>query len=110
MLKRIGLPVLALTAMLVLVPVPKASAGVRVGVVVGTPVYTYPAYPYPTYPYNYAGYNAYPACTYPTPAYGYSYGYWRDHARGRREHECREHEWHEYERHEHEGWGRGYHR
>jgi hypothetical protein len=59
MLKKLGIPVLALVAMLTLVSPPKANARVRFGVTVGSPYYyTYPA-PYPyvySYPYSYYGY------------------------------------------------------
>src|SRR5579864_8351583 len=53
MLKKIGLPFLALAALLMVVPAQKANAAVRFGVVVGGPVYAYPAYPGPyAYPYS----------------------------------------------------------
>jgi hypothetical protein len=44
MLKKIGLPVIALLGMLAMAP-HQANAAVRIGVVVGTPAYAYPAYP-----------------------------------------------------------------
>jgi hypothetical protein len=44
MLKKIGLPVIALLGMLAMAP-HQANAAVRIGVVVGAPAYTYPAYP-----------------------------------------------------------------
>jgi hypothetical protein len=82
MLKKLGIPVLALVAMLTLVSPPKANARVRFGVTVGSPYYyTYPA-PYPyvySYPYSYYGYPR-------TYVYGgwyhrhhdhYRHGYWR---------------------------------
>jgi hypothetical protein len=50
MLKKIGLPVIALLGMLAVAP-HQARAGVRFGVAIGAPVYTNPAYPaYPVYP------------------------------------------------------------
>ena len=111
MLKKIGFPMLGLAAMLMLAPLPKASAGVRAGVVVGGPAYAYPSYPDPyAYPYSYPNYYAYPAYPYSAPSYVYPYGgYWRDHDRHEYR-ERREHEWREHERHEHEGRGRGYRR
>jgi len=44
MLKKIGLPVIALLGMLAMAPHP-AKAAVRFGVVIGRPAYTYPVYP-----------------------------------------------------------------
>ncbi|HTT66007.1 MAG TPA: hypothetical protein VMG35_29355 [Bryobacteraceae bacterium] len=44
MFKKIGLPVIALLGMLAMAP-HQAKAAVRIGVVVGRPVYTYPVYP-----------------------------------------------------------------
>ncbi|MGA2131602.1 MAG: hypothetical protein ABSH50_04730 [Bryobacteraceae bacterium] len=44
MLKKIGLPAIALLGMLAFAPHP-AKAGVRFGVYVGAPVYTAPVYP-----------------------------------------------------------------
>ena len=44
MLKKIGLPVIALLGILAMAP-HAANAAVRIGVVVGAPAYTYPAYP-----------------------------------------------------------------
>jgi len=71
MLKKLGIPVLALGAIMVLIPPPRASAAVRFGVFIGGPVYGYPAYP--VYPYAGAAYvYAY--------RHGYSYRnrpYWR---------------------------------
>lgn len=42
MLKKIGLPLLAMAAMLIVMPAPQAKAGVRFGVAVGGPVYVAP--------------------------------------------------------------------
>jgi len=97
MLKKIGIPALALCAMMVLIPPPRANAAVRFGVFIGGPVYGYPAYPAPPPPPVY--YNAYPAYpVYPYAGaayvypyrYGYSYRnrpYWRGREyRGYREH------------------------
>ena len=47
MLKKVGLPLLALAALLMVMPAQKANAAVRFGVAVGGPVYAYPAYPGP---------------------------------------------------------------
>jgi hypothetical protein len=58
MLKKIGIPAIALLGMLALAP-HQAKAAVRFGVVVGAPVYTYPVYP--AYP---------PAVVVPGPVYG----------------------------------------
>jgi hypothetical protein len=88
MLKKIGIPALALLAMLVLASPPPAAAEVHFGVFVGPPAPAYPVYPgyynAPVYPYPYVapGY-AYPGYAYPAYGYGY-YGYgrgWRDHDR-----------------------------
>ena len=64
MLKKLGLPVLALAAMLALANPSKADAKVRFGVYVGTPGY----YSY-TYPNTY--YAPYPYYAYPGPVYVY---------------------------------------
>jgi hypothetical protein len=103
MLKRIGIPVIALAAMLTLFSPHQASAAVRFGVYVGAPVYrAYPpyppyAYPYPVPAYSYYGYP--PVYAYPTPYYTYSrpyvYGTWR---------------WRNHERREFGGRGRGWRR
>ena len=97
MLRRIGISLLAMAAMLILISPPQASAAVRVGVYVGAPVYTYPAHPY---------YYVYPNrddyyFRYSNPAPIYLYPRWREHRR----HEYRErrlHKWREHERREHE--------
>jgi hypothetical protein len=44
MLKKIGLPVIALLGMLAMAP-HQAKAAVRFGVAIGAPAYTYPVYP-----------------------------------------------------------------
>ena len=68
MLKRTGLAMLTLLAVLALANPPAAHAAVRFGVTVG------PQYPYPVAPYSYAyPYGYYP--DYPYPYYGYPYGY-----------------------------------
>jgi hypothetical protein len=103
MLKKIGIPVMALAAMLILMTPPQASAAVRFGVYLGGPVYAYPAYPAYAYP-NPGYYNAYPAYPYPAPAYVYPYSTWRRHEY--REFRDRRHEWREHEWREHEGRGR----
>lgn len=98
MLKKLGIPIFALAAMLFAFAPSPAKAGVHFGISVGPPVYTAP-YPYsyntyPTYPYGYYG-NAYP--------YGYSYapyyyggsgwGHWHGHDRDDWGHGWG-HEWH----------------
>jgi hypothetical protein len=61
MLKKIGLPAIALLGALAFAP-HQAKAAVRFGVVVGRPAYTYPVYP------------AYPrAVVVPAPVYGPAY-------------------------------------
>src|SRR5437867_8023698 len=74
-LKRIGLPALVLLVMLTVCSAP-ASAGVRSGVYVGAPGYTY-SYPYPVYHrYYYSTYPYYASPAYPTYTYTYrSYAY-----------------------------------
>jgi hypothetical protein len=62
-LKRLGLPTLALAGLMMFVGAPKANAAVRFGIGIGVPyAYSYPnpyyAYPY-AYPYAY-GYYGYP--------------------------------------------------
>jgi hypothetical protein len=104
MLKRIGIPVLVLLALLMVFGTPQANAAVRFGVWVNGPAYgpVYPGYPYvysDPYPYPYRTYyysRPYPYY-YSAPVYGYySRYYWRD--RRWREHERREHEWREHDR------------
>lgn len=82
MLKKIGLPMLAVAGILAFATPQKADARVRFGIGIGGPVYTAPvpvapyAYPYaapdyyatPTYPYDY-GYAPY-AYPYAAPYYG----------------------------------------
>ena|ERR1051326_8154976 len=103
MLKKIGIPVLALCAVALLVAPSRANAGVRFGVFIGGPVYAYPAYPPPPPPPQiyYNPYPVYPVYPYvaPAPVYVYPrYGfYWRGRYgyrdyRGYRRHEWREHE------------------
>jgi hypothetical protein len=80
MLKKLGIPTLALVAMLTLISPPKANARVRIGVTVGSPYYyTYQA-PYP-YVYSYPYYYSYPRPVYVYPRWHrnryYRYGYWR---------------------------------
>ena len=90
MLKKLGVPLLTLAALLFLIPAPQAKAGVRFSVVIGGPAYVAPApvYPYaypPMYPvpdyYAPGFYNAYPAYPYPAPAYVYPYANWNWHRR-----------------------------
>jgi hypothetical protein len=66
MLKKIGLPAIALLGVLAFAP-HQAKAGVRIGVTIGRPVYTYPVAP--VYP---------PVEVVPAPVYGSGYvdGVW----------------------------------
>jgi hypothetical protein len=91
MFKKIGIPIFAVLAVMVLLAPTHANAGVRFGVTVGPPVYYAPpyaySYPYPYDPYVY-GY-AYPRYyRYPYSAYPYYSGgfYWRGGGRERFEH------------------------
>jgi hypothetical protein len=105
MLKKLGIPVMALAALLLLFAPHPAKAEVHFGVYLGAPVYSYPAYPVDPYAYSYAypysDYYSYPyayATPYVAPYYGYSYrsgNNWREHER----HEFREHERHEMREH-----------
>jgi hypothetical protein len=106
MLKKVGIPLLTLVAMLLLVPVPKAIAGVRFGVIMCGPAYVAPApvYPYPAPAPGY--YNAYPAYPYSAPGYVYPYNGRRGYGyHGYPEH--RGHDWRERGPREHEAWGHG---
>ncbi len=96
MLKRLGIPMLAVVGVMLFIAAPQAGARVHfgVGVVIGPPVYTYPPPPY-VYPFP----NPYPPYAY---GYGYPYvygapyvygGYWRGGRYYRRGHEFREHGW-----------------
>jgi hypothetical protein len=81
MLKKLGIPTLALVAMLTLFSPAAANARVRIGVTVGSPYYyTYPAYSSP-YVYSYPYYYSYPRPVYVYPRYHrhryYYRGYWR---------------------------------
>lgn len=105
MLKSLGLPLLALAAMLSFASPKPAEAKVHFGVVVGAPpVYSYQyCSPYDPYcsPYTYSYPYAY---SYPYPYYQpYVYGGW---GWGHRNHEFHEH--HEFREHhggEHRGGG-----
>ncbi len=92
MLKKLGIPVFALGAMLALaVPHPATAGGVHFGITVGNPNYDYPApyyYGYPT-PYSYS---------YANPYDGYPYSYLSVPFWGGHEH-------HEHEHYEHRGQG-----
>ena len=96
-LKKIGVPILALAAVLALMSPRPADAAVRFGVYLGGPVY--PTYPY-AYPYSYYD-PYYRPYVYPY-SYGYSYPYgyaypyyggfyWGGGHREHYEHEFREH-------------------
>jgi hypothetical protein len=78
MLKKLGIPTLALVAMLTLISPPTANARVRFGVTVGSPYYyTYQAYPYP-YVYSYPYYYSYPRPVYVYPRWHrHYYRHWR---------------------------------
>jgi len=68
MIKKIGLPLIALTAVLAFGTPKQADARVRFGVAIGGPVYTAPVpYAYPNYGYPY--YNS--AYVAPVAPYGY---------------------------------------
>lgn len=71
MLKKIGLPLMALAGVLMFAP-HQAKAAVRFGVTVGAPVYRYPVYPR-VYPPVYA---APVAPVYPAPVGVYPYVAW----------------------------------
>jgi hypothetical protein len=71
MLKKLGIPTLAVIAMLAIVGAAPAQAGVHFGIGIGGPVYTYPS-PY-AYSYPYGYYNPYPY--YSTPYYSAPYVY-----------------------------------
>lgn len=79
MLKKIGLPIMALAAVMAFAAPPKADARVRFGVAIGGPAYVAPA---PAYPYGYGyGYGSGPYYAAPSPyvapyAYGYSQPYY----------------------------------
>jgi hypothetical protein len=77
MIKRSGFMLLALAALLILVPVPRATAGVHWGFGVQVAP-SYPVYPPPYYynypaPYDPYAYPAYPPPTYYAPTYIYPY-------------------------------------
>ena len=59
LLRKLGIPVVALAGMLALFNPTSADARVRFGVAIGAPPYPVAAYPYPYY----------------DPYYGYPYGY-----------------------------------
>ena len=74
MIRKLGIPALALAAMLFFIPTPQAKAGVHFGVAIGGPAYVAPAPVYPPYVAPAPGYYApYPAYTYPVPTYVYPY-------------------------------------
>ncbi len=85
MLKKIGLPMLALAAITAFAAPQAAQAQVRFGVSVGAPVYGYPAYSAPVYtapapyPYGYVAPYAYPyygyAPAYVGPPVGFGFGW-----------------------------------
>ncbi len=106
MLKKIGLSVVVLAAMLLVAIPSPAGAQVRFGITFGTPGYVYVN---PVNPYAYGYYSPY-SYYYPQPYYRYpwyvspySYGrhdhdHYRDYDRHYRDHdrhERREHEFHE---------------
>lgn len=69
MLKRIGLPLLALAAMFAFMTPTQASAAVRFGVYFGGPAYVAPAPAPYAYPYAYAAPAPCPPRVVYTPAY-----------------------------------------
>ncbi len=77
MLKKLGVPMIALAGMLAFALPPKADARIHFGIGIGGPVYTapVPAYPYDySYPYGaYGNYYAPPVYSYPYVAPGYGY-------------------------------------
>jgi hypothetical protein len=80
MIKKIGLPLIALTAALAFATPKQADAAVRFGVSIGAPVYRAPYVPYgyPAYnPYYVAPYPAYvaPAPVYVGPSVGVGLGW-----------------------------------
>jgi hypothetical protein len=78
MIKKIGLPLIALAAVLAFATPKQADARVRFGVAIGGPVYTAPVpYAYPNYGYPYYSPYAAPVAPYdvaPAPYYGPSVG------------------------------------
>src|SRR5689334_14098527 len=84
MLKRLGIPLIALAAMLTPLAARPAKAGVQFGVSVGVPGYVYPTAPYAYDPYvdpyaydPYAYTYSYPV----VPTYVYPNRTWRAHDR-----------------------------
>lgn len=110
MLKKVGIPLLTLAAMLILIPAPQAKAGVRFGVYLGAPAYVAPAPVYP--PYSYVApapgyYNPYPAYGYPAPyVYPYATWGWGGHAHWDHDHYDRGRGW-DHGRGGHEGFAHG---
>lgn len=119
MLKKLGLPMMALAGLMVFAAPQKADARVRFGVAIGGPVYTAPVpvapyaygYSYPEYPnyytapdYGYVAPAPYVAPVEPYYGGGFSIGFGGGHYyRGGHEH------FEHHERHEHGG-GRGHRR
>ena len=101
MLKSLGLPLLALAAMLTFASPKPAEAKVHFGVVIGSP----PVYPYYQYCSPYDPYCSPFPYSYPY-AYGYRYPYYQPYVFGGWGH--RGHEFHEREFHEHHEF-RGHH-
>lgn len=99
MLKRFGLPMLGLLAMLAVFTPGKANAGVRIGVAIGpsypvpAPAYAY-ANPYPDAYYGYARPVA-PIYPYAAPVYRYDHRAYNPHDFDRRD-------WRAHARHERE--------
>jgi hypothetical protein len=107
MLKKIGIPLLALAALVIVMPTPQAKAGVRFGVYLGAPAYVTPA---PVYPPAYVApapgyYNPYPAYAYPAP-YVYPYASWGWGGHAYRDHGYDGRDW-GHGRGGHEGFARG---
>jgi len=93
MLRRIGILLIVLAALLFLTSPPQASAAVRFGMYVGQPVYTYyPAYTYTytPYPYRYYYYRdtapVYYSYAAPVHVYSYTTRVHRHHVKQHRRH------------------------
>jgi hypothetical protein len=76
MLKKLGLPIMALAALMAFAVPQKADARVRFGISFGAPVYTapVPVAPY-AYGYSYPDYPNYYSAPAPVDPYAYDYGY-----------------------------------
>jgi len=75
MLKKLGLPMIALAGLLTFAAPQKADAKIHFGIGIGGPVYTAPVPPAYPYNYNYYPYDYGYAYPYVAPAYPYAYDY-----------------------------------